>query len=117
MRLSIFLIDTWVHVKGKRKENEEVVKKILQYGARHPDISKYVESLRYFKHSIGGKPAGRRVLITEFTSLTDMDRFFNKLRKEKEWQKIAQEWAEVMDSSTVESQLWNDQFRNLWVEK
>ena len=94
-----------------------MVNKILQYGTKHPDISKHVKSLRYFKHGIGGKPPGRRVLITEFASLSDMDTFFNKLRKETEWQKIMQDWTDVMEQTTVETLLWSDQHRELWTEK
>lgn len=116
MCLAIFLLDTWVPAKGKEKDNEEVVKKILQYGATHADISKYVKSLRYFRHGIGGRPPGRRVLITEFASLSDMDTFFNKLGKETEWREITQEWRDVMEQTTVETLLWNDQHRKLWTE-
>ena len=115
--MAIFLLDMWMPLKDKRKENEEVVKKILQFGEKHPEISKHVKSLRYFKQGIGAKPAEKRVLITEFASLTEMDKFFHKLRKNKEWQKIAQQWSAVMDPNTVQSVLWNDQLRELWTEK
>jgi len=94
-----------------------VVNKILQYGTKHPDISKYVKSLRYFKHGIGGKPPGRRVLITEFSSLSDMENFFERLKNEVEWQKLKQKWADVMEQTTVETLLWTDQHRELWTEK
>jgi len=117
MCLAIFLLDTWVPAKGKEKENEEVVRKILQYGATHADISKYVKSLRYFRHGIGGRPPGKRVLMTEFASLSDMDIFFDKLGKETEWQEIIQEWRDVMEQTTLETLLWNDQHRKLWTEK
>jgi len=43
----------WVPVKNRDEENERIVRKILQYGAKHPEVSKYVMSLRYFKQSIG----------------------------------------------------------------
>ena len=115
--MAIFLLDMWMPLKGKCKENDEVVERILQFGEKHPKISKYVKSLRYFKQGIGGKPAGRRVLITEFASLTEMDRFFRKLQKNKDWQKIAQKWSEVMNPNTVQSVLWHDQLRDLWTEK
>jgi len=85
--LAIFLLDTWVPAKDKEKENEEVVRKVLQYGAKHPEVWKYVMSLRYFKQSIGGKPSGRRVLMTEFKSLSDMDAFFKEIQSEPEWQR------------------------------
>jgi hypothetical protein len=117
MCLAIFLLDTWVPAKGKEKENEEVAKKILQYGATHADISKNVKSLRYFRHGIGGSPPGRRVLITEFASLSDMDTFFKKLGKETEWREIIQEWRDVTEQTTTETLLWNDQHRKLWTEK
>lgn len=115
--MAIFLLDTWVPLKGKEKDNEEVVKKILQYGAKHLDIAKHVKSLRCFKQSVGGKPPGKYVLITEFLNLAEMEKFFVKLGEEAEWQKIRQEWNEVIDPSTVETQLWNDQHRELWTEK
>jgi hypothetical protein len=107
----------WVPAKDKEKENEQIVKKILQYGSKHPNISKYVKSLRYFKQGIGGKPPGRRVLITEFATLSDMETFFKKLQNEMEWQRLRQEWTDVMDKNTVETMLWNDQERELWIEK
>jgi hypothetical protein len=115
--LAVFLIDSWVPVKGGDEENERIVKEILQYGAKHPGISKYVISLRYFKQSIGGKPPGRRVLITEFKSLADMEAFFKEIRNEPEWQKIYYEWQNVIDQTTVETVIWNDQHRKLWIEK
>ncbi|MGQ9507452.1 MAG: hypothetical protein ACUVTB_06320 [Candidatus Bathycorpusculaceae bacterium] len=115
--MAIFLLDTWVPIKGKEKENEQIAKKILQYGSKHPDISKYAKSLRYFKQGIGGKPPGRCVLITEFSSLSDMEKFFTKLQNEIEWQKLRQEWADVMDKNTVETMIWNDKERELWTEK
>lgn len=61
--MAIFLLDMWMSLKGKRKENYEVVEKILQFGEKHPKISKHVKSVRYFKQGIGGKSAGARVLI------------------------------------------------------
>lgn len=38
-----------------------------------------------------------------------MANFFMKLQNEAEWQKLKQEWADVMDKNTVENMLWNDQ--------
>ena len=115
--MGIFLVDTWVPARGKEKENEEVVKKILQYGAKHSEVSKCVKSLRCFKQSIGGKPPGRWVLVTEFKSLSDMDAFFNDIQNDPEWQKISLEWKDVMDQATVETMIWNDHSRKLWTEK
>lgn len=115
--MAVFLIDTWVPFKNRDEGNERIVKRILQYGAKHPEVSKYVMSLRYFKQSIGGNPPGRRVLITEFKSLSDMDAFFKEIQNEPEWQKISHEWKNVMDQTTVETMIWNDQHRKLWTEK
>jgi len=42
--------------KRKRKENDEVVEKILQFGEKHPEISKLVKSLRYFKQGMAENP-------------------------------------------------------------
>lgn len=114
--MAIFLLDTWVPEKGKENENEQIVKKILQYGAKHPEVFKYVRSLRYFRQSIGGTPPGRRVLITEFNSLSDMDTFFREVQKDPEWQKISLEWKDVMDQTTVETMVWNALNRELWTE-
>jgi hypothetical protein len=115
--LAVFLIDTWVPVKDGDEENERIVKEILQYGAKHPEVPKYVMSLRYFKQSIGGNPPGRRVLITEFKDLSDLEAFFKEIRNEPEWQKISHEWRNIMDQTTVETMIWNEQHRKLWTEK
>jgi len=59
--MAVFLLDTWTVVKGKKMENEEVVRQILQYGSKHHEAFKLVKSLRCFRQSIGGKPPGRFV--------------------------------------------------------
>ncbi|MBX5320777.1 MAG: hypothetical protein QHH12_01415 [Candidatus Bathyarchaeota archaeon] len=115
--MAFFLLDTWVVLKGKEEENEEVVRQILQYGRHHPDIFKHVKSLRCFKQSIGGKPPGMYVLITEFASLSDMEDFLRKIKVGGEWKQIEQKWKEVMDQSSIESIIWSDMFRELWTEK
>jgi hypothetical protein len=115
--MAVFLLDTWTVVKGKEMDNEEVVKQILQYSSKHPEAFKLVKSLRCFRQSIGGKPPGRFVLVTEFESLYAMEEFFKKIKGDSEWRKIERKWKEVMDSTSIESLLWADAFREFWKEK
>ena len=72
------MLDMWTVAKGKEVENEEVVRQILQYGGNHPEAFSLVKSLRCFRQSLGGKPPGKFVLVTEFASLHDMEEFFQK---------------------------------------
>jgi len=81
------LLDMWNVAKGKEAENEEVVRQILQYGGTHPEAFKLVKSLRCFRQSIGRKPPGKFVLVTEFASLHDMEEFFKKIRKRQRVEK------------------------------
>ena len=84
---------------------------------RHPNISRYVKSLRVFRQGIGGDLIGRMVIITEFQSLTEMEEFYELLNKDEEWTKIKKEWASVIDMSTMQVSLWNDRLGDLWIEK
>jgi len=79
--MAVFLLDMWTVAKGKEAENEEVVRQILQYGGTHPETFNLVKSLRCFRQSIGGKPPGKFVLVTEFASLHDMEDFSKRLGK------------------------------------
>jgi len=115
--MAVFLLDMWTVAKGKEAENEEVVRQILQYGGTHPEAFNLVKSLRCFKQSIGGKPPGKFVLVTEFASLHDMEEFFKRIKDDSEWRKIERKWRSVMEQAFSESLLWTDVFRELWTEK
>ncbi|MEM3874464.1 MAG: hypothetical protein QXU45_04965 [Candidatus Bathyarchaeia archaeon] len=115
--MAVFLLDMWTVAKGKEAENEDVVKQILQYGGKHHETLQLVKSLRCFRQSIGGKPPGKFVLVTEFASLHEMEESFKKIREDSEWRKIERKWREVMDHTSSESLLWSDVFRELWKEK
>lgn len=115
--MAIFEIDMWVVYKGKRKEQEEIMKEIFEYGKKHPEASSNMKSLRFFRQGIGGSPVGRFVLITEFESLADMEKFYSILEKDEEWLKIKKKWSSVIDLNTMHVAVWNDQLRDLWVEK
>ncbi len=115
--MAFFLLDMWTVIKGKEAENEDVVRQILQYGTKHSEAFKLVKSLRCFRQSIGGKPPGKFVLVTEFASLHDMEEFFKKIKEDGEWRRIERKWKDVMDPASSESLLWTDAFRELWTEK
>lgn len=114
LKMAVFEVDTWLMCKGKRKEQEVIMKEIFEYGKKHLEISKYVKSLRFFRQGIGGNPVGRFVLITEFESLADMERFYNLLEKDAEWLKIKERWISLIDLNTMNVSLWNDQLRDFW---
>ncbi|MEM3731369.1 MAG: hypothetical protein QW667_05090 [Candidatus Bathyarchaeia archaeon] len=114
--MAVFEIETWLVREGKLKEQESIMKNIFEYGKRHPEISKYVKSLRFFRQGIGGKPVGRFVLITEFESLADMEKFYKLLQKDAEWLKIKEKWMSIINLNSMHVSLWNDQLRNLWIE-
>ena len=115
--MAVFEIETYVVYPEKAEEHKLILKEIFDYGKRHPDISKHVKSLRVFKQGIGGNPLGSFVLVTEFESLSEMEAFYGKLKKDKEWQEIAEKWAKVIDLKTMHISIWNDVLRELWVER
>lgn len=104
----IFEVETWLLREGKNQRTEATMKEIFEYGKKHPEISRYVKSLRFFRQGIGGKPVGRFVLITEFESLADMERFYKLLEKDTDWLKIKEKWLSVIDSNSMNGSLWND---------
>jgi len=115
--MAIFEVDSWIVCKGKQKEQEEIMREVFNYGKKHPEISKYVKSLRFFRQGIGGTPVGRYVLITEFKSLAEMEKFYSILEKDEEWLKIKKKWDSIIDLKTMNVALWSDKVRELWVEK
>ncbi|MEM1564338.1 MAG: hypothetical protein QW161_06685 [Candidatus Bathyarchaeia archaeon] len=115
--MAFFLLDMWTAVKGKEAENENVLKQILQYGSKNQETFKLVKSMRCFRQSLGGKPPGKFILVTEFESLHDMEEFFKKIKEDNEWRKIERKWRDVIDQASSESLLWTDILREFWREK
>jgi hypothetical protein len=116
-KMAVFEIETYVVYPEKVEEHELVLKEIFNYGKMHPDVSRHVKSLRVFKQGIGGDPVGSFVLVTEFESLSEIETFYAKLKKDKEWQEIAKKWAKVIDLKSMHISIWNDMCRELWIEK
>ncbi len=114
--MAVFEVDTYVVAQSLLDKHEKVVKRIFDYGQRHLDISKYVKSLRLFRQGVGGDPVGKVVLITEFASLSEMEKFYYLLSKDADWLKIKKQWKSVIDLKTMHVSLWKDQLRDLWVE-
>jgi hypothetical protein len=115
--MAVFEVDSYVLTENSQMKHEKIVQKIFDYGKKHPEVSKYVKSLRFFRQGIGGEPVGRFVLMTEFECLSNMEKFYTLLNKDEQWQRIKKDWASVIDSKTMNVSLWNDRLRNRWVEK
>jgi len=116
-RMAVFEVNTYVVIHGKESEHELILKEIFDYGRKHPEISKHVKSLRVFRQGVGGSPIGRFVLMTEFENLCEMEVFYTKLNKDKDWLKIREKWISVIDLGSMYVSLWIDRLRDFWVER
>jgi len=115
--MAIFEVLFWIVSKGKRKENDELMRRYSEYIKLNPDKFKEQKSFRYFTGSFG-KPSGvtTRICMFEFGSLGDMEKMYDRLDKEEKFAKIEEEWGNLVEAGSYEHHIWRDKDRSIWIE-
>ena len=115
--MAIFEVSVWIVSKGRDKEHEKLMKRFIQYEKANSDKFKEQKSFRYFRGWAGEpSPVGGRVCLWEFESLADMEKMYDRLRKDEEFKKMDEEWLNLVDANSVRRYIWRDMNRNIWIE-
>jgi len=115
--MAIFEVLSWVVSRGKRKENDDLMRRYSEYIKSNPDKFKEQKSFRYFSGWFG-KPSGAttRICMFEFGSLEDMEKMYDRLNREEEFVKIDKEWGNLVEVDSYEHHIWQDKDRSIWIE-
>lgn len=104
--MGFLYVQTWVISKGKTKEHDECMKKILQNAREKYEVLGFKTMPRAFSQRYG--PMGARVFILEFDSDDDFRSFWEKHERDKETIKLRDEWRTYIDPSSWRAVFWNE---------
>lgn len=116
----IFEVESWRIAEGKEEEHKTGMHKWLKWVNKHRELFPEWKSVRYFVKDIAGTGSERHMVIWEYESLTD----FEKYKKRRgDYQGPYKEYKEndpyhkgVFNHQTMQVEVWRDLERELWIE-
>jgi hypothetical protein len=104
--MTVFMVETLVVKPDKLGEAAAFDEKFEALMKKRPDLFKEIKSVKHFSHFLGGNSGGR-VMMWEFESLADVDKFLNRCMGDKEWMtKFYPELAALMVPGTHSLNVW-----------
>jgi len=98
--MTILVIGTWLVRPEKQVEFSRLWKRFLEYLKKNPKMFKEVKSLKFFTQMFGGIE-GTYVELAEYESLADYETFQTRIKKNKEYMKMFQEFMLLVDPTTL----------------
>jgi len=98
--MTILVMGTWLVKPEKQAEFSRLWQRFLKYMKNNPKLFKEVKSLKFFTQTFGGI-MGSHVELAEYESLADYEALHAKLKKNKEYAKLLQEFMLVVDPATI----------------
>ncbi|MCW4019813.1 MAG: hypothetical protein NWF14_01075 [Candidatus Bathyarchaeota archaeon] len=115
--MAVFEVNVWIVSEGKNDEHESLMRRIVEYERADPKKFKEHKSFRYFRGWSGEpSPVGGRVCIWEFNSLVDMEKMYERLKTDEEFNNMDKEWLSLVEPSSVKRHIWHDVNREIWME-
>ena len=107
--MGVFYVQTWMVSKGKIEEHEKLMVKRLRYV-----IPKYLKGRErpvamYFAQRHG--PIGGRILILNFDTVADHQKFVDTMSNDGEFNKLVDEWLAYVDPDTWRGTYWDELMR------
>lgn len=115
--VAVFEVNIWIVQEGKDDKHETLMRRIVEYEKTNPEKFKEQKSFRYFRGWSGEpSPVGGRVCIWEFNSLTDMEKMYERLKTDEEFNKMDKEWLRLVEPESVNRYIWRDMNKEIWME-
>jgi len=116
----IFEVESWKVAEGKEEEHKTLMRKWLQYVNDHRELFPEWKSVRYFVKDIAGKESERHMVIWEYESLSDFEKY---KKRRADYPGPYEEYKEndpyhkgVFNHQTMQVEIWKDLERELWIE-
>jgi hypothetical protein len=118
--MSIFEVETWRVIPGKEKEHEEALRVWMTWVREHKMYFPEWKTLRYFVKYIAGEETDRHIMIWEYESLADYEKYKNRRADYEgpyaEYQKVDPYHKGVFDKICMSVEVWKENDRDLWIE-
>ena len=118
--MAIFEAESWFITEGKHKEHDEEMHRWFKWVNEHQALFPEWKSVRYFEKHAAGDDSGRRMMIWEYDSFTDYEKY--KTRR-KDYEGPYKEYKEndpydkgVFTHSRMRFEFWKVLERELWIE-
>lgn len=97
--MAVFEVNIWTVSKSKVRQHEELMKRISQYEKANSEKFREQKSFSYFSCWAGEQsPVGGRVAIWEYKSLTEMEKMYDRLKEDEEFNKMDEEWISLIET-------------------
>ena len=73
--MAIFESESWLIAEGKHKEHDEEMHRWFKWVNEHQELFPEWKSVRYFEKHAAGDDSGRRMMIWEYDSFTDYEKY------------------------------------------
>lgn len=103
--VTIFMVETYVVNPDKLGEFPAFVKKWDAFMKKRPALFKEMKSSHVFSQMFGGNSSAG-IWMTEYESLAELEKSFNKLKEDKELMNTMSEWNELIMPGTHSVNIW-----------
>ena len=104
--MTVFTVETYVVKPDKLGEFVAFVKNWKAWMKKRPELFKEMKSYKVYSNLLGGNWGGG-AWMTEFDSLADVEKGFNKLMADKEFlTKMMPEWNALILPGTYSINVW-----------
>ncbi|MFP3950653.1 MAG: hypothetical protein ACLFVP_00690 [Candidatus Bathyarchaeia archaeon] len=118
--MPIFEVESWRVAGGKEDEHADSMRRWLRWVKDHRDLFKEWKSLRYFVKEIAGEETERHIVIWEYDSLADFERYKERRGNYEgaytEYRENDPYHQDVFNHQTMKVEIWRDRERELWIE-
>ena len=73
--MAIFEAESWFIAEGKHKEHDEEMNRWFKWVNEHQELFPEWKSVRYFEKHASGDDSGRRMMIWEYDSFTEYEKY------------------------------------------
>ncbi len=118
--MPVFEVESWRVAEGKEKEHTESMRRWLSWVNEHRELFEEWKSVRYFVKEIAGEETERHMIIWEYDSLADFERY---KERRGDYEGPYSEYKEndpyhqnVFNHQSMRVEIWKDRERDLWIE-
>jgi len=105
VRMSVFIVETYVVRAEKREEYEPALKEFLEFKEKHKDLFAGLISWKLYKQDFGAV-GGMYIEIWEYENIVEMDRISKRIFSAEGMKKIQKGFHELVEPATFSTNLW-----------
>jgi len=116
MSMAEYIVVAWTMIHGRVDQHEENIRRNMDYWRKNARRFK-LKSMRYFAQALGGNSFHYgRVLVVEFETLDDWERFRTYIEENGKAYALKEKWLDCINTETLRIIEWQERQREAWLE-